>query len=85
MRISIGRHVQFQTEPAGFTNIQQDLKSHQVVGRELVIYRLKDDKLEVCKAPERDGRPDQFGTQNGTSVVHAVLRRISDTVSRIPG
>ena len=44
-RIGAGRHVKFQTDPAGFTNMQEDLQSQHVVGRELVIYRLTDDKL----------------------------------------
>jgi murein DD-endopeptidase MepM/ murein hydrolase activator NlpD len=42
VRIGAGRHVEFQTDPAGFTNIQEDLQSHEVIGRELVIYRLNE-------------------------------------------
>ena len=83
--IGAGRHVEFQTNPAGITNIQEDLQSHEVIGRELVIYRLNDDALEVCKAPESDGRPAEFGAREGTSVVHAAARRIPDTDQRIPG
>lgn len=84
VRIGAGRHVEFQIDPAGFTNVQQDLQSHEVIGRELVIYRLTGDTLEVCKAPESDGRPAQFGSREGTSVVHAAARRIPDTDPRIP-
>jgi len=84
VRIGAGRHVEFQIDPAGFINIQEDLQSHEVIGRELVIYRLTGDTLEVCKAPERDGRPAEFGSRDGTSVVHAAVRRIPDTDPRIP-
>jgi len=84
VRIGTGRHVEFQIDPAGFTNIQEDLQSHEVIGRELVIYRLIGDTLEVCKAPESDGLPAAFGSREGTSVVHAAARRIQDTDPRIP-
>jgi uncharacterized protein (TIGR03067 family) len=81
--IGAGRHVDFQTNPAGFTNIQEDLQSRAVIGRELVIYRLTGDTLEVCKAPEQYGRPVQFGSSEGTPVVHAAAKRIADTDPRI--
>ena len=82
--IAAGRHVGFQTDPPGFTNVQEDLHMFGVRGRELVIYRLAGEMLEVCKAPECDGRPERFGSPEGTSIVHAAIRRIAETDPRIP-
>ena len=84
VRIAAGCHVEFKTDPVGFTNVQEDLHMFEVKGRELVIYRLVGETLEVCKAPESDGRPARFGSPEGTSVVHALARRIPDTDPRIP-
>lgn len=81
--IGAGRHVDFQTSPDGFNNIQEDLQSGEVIGRQLVIYRLTDDTLEVCKAAEQYGRPVEFGSCEGTPVIHAAIKRISDTDPRI--
>ena len=53
-------------------------------GRELVIYRFVEDCLEVCKAPEQVGRPDDFASTPGSSNIHAAIRRISDNGPRIP-
>lgn len=85
VRIAVGRHVDFQTDPPGFTNVQEDLHVSGVRGRELAIYQLVDQMLEVCKAPESDGRPERFGSPEGTSLVHVTARRIPDTDPRIPG
>ena len=84
VRIAAGRHVDFQSDPPGFTNVQEDPHVFGASGRELVIYRLVDQTLEVCKAPESDGRPDRFDSPEGTSIVHAAIRRIPETDSRIP-
>jgi len=83
--IGAGRHVDFQTDPPGFTNVQEAPHALGVKGRELAIYRFVGQVLEVCKAPESDGRPDRFGSPEGTSIVHVGIRRISDTDPRIPG
>lgn len=83
VRLAAGRHVDFHTGPPGFTNVQQD---HHLLGasaRELAIYRFVGQTLEICKAPERDGRPDRFESVTGTSVVHVAIRRISDKDPRI--
>jgi hypothetical protein len=85
VRIAAGRHVDFQTDPPGFTNVQEDIHELGVRGRELVIYRLVGQVLEVCKAPESDGRPERFGSPEGTSIVHAAIQLIPDTDPRIPG
>jgi hypothetical protein len=82
--IAAGRHLDFQTDPPGFTNVQEDPHVLGVRGRELVIYRLAGEMLEVCKAPESDGRPERFGSPAGTSIVHATIRRMTETDSRIP-
>ena len=83
MRLAAGRHVDFHTDPPGFTNVQQE---HHLLGagaRELAIYRFVGQTLEICKAPESDGRPERFESVSGTSVVHVAIRRISDEDPRI--
>ncbi len=84
VRIAAGRHKDFQTDPPGFTNVQEDHHVLGVRGRELTIYRFAGETLEVCKAPESDGRPKQFGSPEGTCIVHAKIRRIPDSDPRIP-
>jgi hypothetical protein len=60
-----GRHVEFQLNPPGFTNVHETRNPIGVGGRELVIYRIEGDRLEVCKAPEELGRPQEFRTTAG--------------------
>lgn len=84
VRVAGGHHTDFQTDPPGFTNVQESLHLLGTMGRELTIYRLVGQMLEVCKAPESDGRPERFGSPEGSSIVHATIRRISDKDPRIP-
>ena len=83
--IAGGFHTEFQMKPPGFTNVQNSSPQYGATRRELVIYRLDGSLLEVCKAPESDGRPARFGSPEGTSIVHSTLRRISASDPRIPG
>jgi hypothetical protein len=39
--------------------------------------------LEVCKAPEHEGRPKRFESVKGTSTMHMAIRRIPQTDPRI--
>jgi hypothetical protein len=83
VRIAAGRHVDFQSDPPGFTNVQEARHLLGVSGRELALYRFVGQVLEVCKAPESDGRPERFESVEGTSIVQAAIRRISHTDPRI--
>ena len=81
--IAAGRHVDFQSDPPGFTNVQEAGHSLGVSGRELAIYRLTGQVLEVCKAPEIDGRPERFESVKGSSSVHVAIHRIPLTDPRV--
>ena len=83
VQIAAGRHEDFQSDPTGFTNVQEAGHSLGVAGRELAIYRLVGQVLEVCKAPEHAGRPKRFESVKGTPTIHVAIRRIPQTDPRI--
>ncbi|MGV6827654.1 MAG: hypothetical protein ACWA5Q_11835 [bacterium] len=83
-KIGGGRHEDFRSQPTGFTNVQEMENTFGVSGKELVIYRLRGDLLEVCKAPESSGRPIKFESTTGSQTVHAAIRRIQNDDPRIP-
>lgn len=91
VRIAAGRHVDFQTDPPGFTNVQEDFHVFGVRGRELTIYQLVGQMLEVCKAlkvtagpsgldplrerPSCMPRSDEFLTRIRVFLARATARR----------
>ena len=77
VRIASGRHVEFTVNPLGFTNVRDASAPDGRTRRELAIYRLGDDVLEVCKASEDTGRPARFGSARGSAWTHVLLRRRS--------
>ena len=79
-----GQHEEFRVDPQGFTNVHETVNPIGVGGRELAIYRFEGDRLEVCKAPEELGRPTEFESIPGSSIVHAAIRRIPDDDPRVP-
>ena len=81
--ISRGQHVEFCSDPDGFTNTIED-EAGQLRGRQLVIFRIGSDRLEVCKAAEEHGRPDRFHSPEGSPIVHSAVRRIAPDDPRIP-
>ena len=83
VQIATGRHEDFQFDPPGFTNVQEARHTLGATGRELAIYRLVGQVLEVCKAPEQAGRPKRFESVKGTFMMHVAIRRIPQTDPRI--
>lgn len=84
-KIGGGRHVDFTEVPRGFTNIQEVTYALAESGPQLVIYRLENDVLEYCKAPEPIGRPTAFDSPAGSGWIHGAIRRIDESDPRIPG
>lgn len=84
VRVGGGHHEDFRIDPPGFTNVHESANPVGVGGRELAIYRFDGDRFEVCKAQEELGRPTEFRSTPGSSIVHAEIRRIPDDDPRIP-
>ncbi len=83
-RIGAGHHIDFTVDPDGFTNVREVPGPRDQIGRELAIYRVSEDVLEVCKASEHTGRPSRFDSHRGSGWTHVALRRLSDDDPRIP-
>jgi hypothetical protein len=82
-RIGAGYHTDFTVDPDGFTNVSEAPGPGGQFGRELAIYRVKENVLEVCKASEQMGRPSRFDSPRGSGWTHVVIRRLSDDDPRI--
>ncbi len=82
-RIGGGRHVEFIEDPNGFTNLQEGTDELANSGPHLVLYRLSQDTLEYCKAPESDGRPTEFASPKGSGWIYGAMKRIDDTDPRV--
>ena len=81
--IGAGRHVDFTVDPDGFTNVPKVAGPHPLTVRELAVYRVSGDVLEVCKASQHQGRPTSFASPRGSGWTHVAIRRISDDDARV--